>query len=201
MTVAPRTSNGRATRARILQAATDLIAERGVAGTSLDDVRERSHASKSQLYLYFADREALLREAAGQTCEQVVGRHADILENVDSIAGIERYLEALVLRQMQRRTQTGCPIGTLAGQLVNQDEQARLILAQGLGCWEEHLRLALEAMAARGELREGLEPGPLATQTLALLQGGLLLTLVRNDAGQIRLAADAVLALIRAAMR
>ena len=65
MSTTPRTARGRATRERILQAATDLISERGVAGTSLDDVRELARASKSQLYLYFPDRDALLREVAG----------------------------------------------------------------------------------------------------------------------------------------
>lgn len=200
MTAMPRTLNGRATRERILQAATDLIAERGVAGTSVDDVRKRAQASKSQLYLYFADRDALLREVADRTCDRVVTRHAEKLSGVDSLAGIKRYLDAVVDRQVRREIQTGCPIGRLAGQMAAQDDQARLVLAQGLARWEENLRAALAAMAARGELREEIDPAALATQTLALLQGGLLLALVRNDAGQIRLAADAVLVLIHAAM-
>jgi TetR/AcrR family transcriptional repressor of nem operon len=201
MTVAPRTANGRATRERILRAATDLIADRGVSGTSLEDVRKRARASKSQLYLYFTDREALVREVTDQTCDQVVTRHAEKLSGVHSLAGIERYLDALVDRQAERETQTGCPIGTLAGQLARQDEDARRILARGLGRWEQELRAGLDAMAARGELRDEVDPAPLATQTLALIQGGLLLSLVRNDARQIRLAADAVLTLVRAALR
>jgi hypothetical protein len=54
-------------------------------------------------------------------------------------------------------------------------------------------------MAARGELRKDADPSLLATQTLAALQGGLLLTQVRRDPEQLRAAADAALALIRAA--
>jgi len=51
MTEMPRTARGRATRERIVTAAAALIRERGVAGSSLDDVIERAGASKSQLYL------------------------------------------------------------------------------------------------------------------------------------------------------
>ena len=54
-------------------------------------------------------------------------------------------------------------------------------------------------MAARGELRPDTDPALLATQTLAILQGGLLLTQVRRDPNQIRTAADAVLTLIHSA--
>lgn len=200
MTTVPRTANGRATRRRILEAATQLVAERGVAGTSLDDVRTRAHASKSQLYLYFADRDALLSEVAHETCDTVINRQAEVLSGFDSLDGIKRYLNAYVDAQTRREIPAGCPIALLAGQIANQNEQARLNLADGLRRWEEGLRAGLELMAARGELRGDADPASLATQTLALMQGGLLLTQLRRDPDQLRIAADAVLALVSTAL-
>ena len=49
MAAFPKTARGRATRERIVAAASELISERGVAETSLDDVIGRAGASKSQL--------------------------------------------------------------------------------------------------------------------------------------------------------
>jgi AcrR family transcriptional regulator len=196
----PRTARGRATRERILRSATDLISERGIAGTSLDDVRAQAQVSKSQLYLYFPDREALLREVAVSTCDTVIDTQADILAEFDSLAGIERYLTALVELQVQLDRPSGCPIASLAGQLAGQDEESRQILATGLDRWEAGLRTGLESIAARGELKPAADPALLATQTLAILQGGLLLSQVRRDATQMRVAADTVLALIGAAL-
>jgi TetR/AcrR family transcriptional regulator, transcriptional repressor for nem operon len=199
-TSTPRTAKGRATRQRILDAATGLVSEHGVAATSLDDVRERAHASKSQLYLYFPDRDALLREVAASTCDAVIDGQADMLAGFDSLAGIERYLRTIVDFQRAGDRPSGCPIATLAGQLIANDEPSRVILADGLERWEEGLRVGLTRMAARGDLRPGADPATLATQTLAILQGGLLLTQVRRDVSQLELAADTVLALIRAAL-
>lgn len=201
MAAVPRTARGRATRERILRAATELIAEHGVARTSLDDVREHARASKSQLYLYFPDRDSLLREVAGETCDTVLDGQAKVLSRFDSIEGIEHYLDTLVELQVERETPGGCPIASLAGQLADHDEPTRLVLADGLDRWEHGLRGGLEAMAARGELRPEIDPVLLATQTLALLQGGLLLTQVRRDATQMRIATDAVLGLVHAALR
>jgi TetR/AcrR family transcriptional repressor of nem operon len=194
----PRTRPGRATRARIVRAATDLVGERGVAGTSLDDVCERARASKSQLYLYFDDRDDLMRAVAQATCELVMDSQADALAQFDSLGGIESYLEMTVAEQVERRAR-GCPIGSLAPQLAEHDEGARLELADGLARWEQGLRDGLETMAARGELRTNADPSLLAKQTLAILQGGLLLTQVRRDPHELRAAADAALDLIRAA--
>ncbi|HWD70728.1 MAG TPA: TetR/AcrR family transcriptional regulator [Solirubrobacteraceae bacterium] len=200
MSSTPRTARGRATRERILKSATELIAERGIAGTSLDHVRALAEVSKSQLYLYFPDRETLLREVASSTCDGVLDGQADILADFHSPAGIERYLDALVELQFDFERPSGCPIATLAGQLDPQDEQARLILADGMDRWEAGLREGLEQMRDGGELKPGTNPSKLATQTLALLQGGLVLARVRDDAAQMRLAADTALALIRSAV-
>jgi TetR/AcrR family transcriptional regulator, transcriptional repressor for nem operon len=196
----PRTVRGRATRERIVRAAAELVSERGIAGTTLDDVRELAHASKSQLYLYFPDREHLLRAVAESTCDNVLETQADALAGFDSFAGIERYLNAIVVLQVERNT-PGCPIGSLAGQLAERDEASRLILADGLERWELSLRAGLETMAARGDLRAGANSALLASQTLMLLQGGLLLSQVHRDPAQMRIAADAVLELIQAARR
>jgi TetR/AcrR family transcriptional repressor of nem operon len=161
-------------------------------------VRELAHASKSQLYLYFADRDELLRAVAASTCDTVLETQADALAGFDSITGIERYLDGIVALQVERNT-PGCPIGSLAGQLIERDEASRLILADGLKRWELSLRTGLEAMAARDQLRADVDPGLLASQTLLLLQGGLLLSQVHRDPSQMRIAADTVLELIRAA--
>ncbi len=163
-------------------------------------MRELARASKSQLYLYFPDRDALLREVAGLTCDTVIESQAEVLAGFNSVEGLERYLDAIVGLQVERETPIGCPIASLAGQLADHDEQTRLILADGLGRWELGLRKGLEAMAARGELKPEADPSRLATQTLTILQGGLLLTQVRRDAGQMRIAADTVLAVVRAAL-
>lgn len=195
----PRTARGRATRERILRAAVELINEQGVAATSLDDVRERANASKSQLYLYFEDRDALLREVAEATCRMVIDAQATVLDGFDSLSGIERYLDAIVALQIERDARGGCPIGTLAGQLVEHDDTSREILASGFERWQERLHEGLMRMAARGELRADVDPERLANQALTLIQGGLLLTQVRRDPVEIRLAADTVLELVRAA--
>ena len=193
------TGRGRETRERIVRAAAELVAERGVAGTSLDDVRARAHASKSQLYHYFADRDDLMRAVARAVSDDVVGGQAELFAQLDTIDGLRAWSDALVTLQKVRRATGGCPIGSLAGQLAERDEGARLELADGLDRWEAAIRDGLERMASRGELRPGADPAALAQRTLAAVQGGLLLTQIRRDPNQLRAALDGALDSIRAA--
>jgi AcrR family transcriptional regulator len=50
-------------RAKILQATTELLFERGMGGTSVDEISRRSGVAKTTIYRHWATREALLKEA------------------------------------------------------------------------------------------------------------------------------------------
>src|ERR1700747_1212511 len=139
-TKAPATKKGRATRERILQAAAELVAEKGAAGVSLDDVRARTGASRSQLYHYFEDRDDLIRTVVDVTTDAVIDFQGDLLHQLDSWSGIDRWFDALVQLQVDRQARGGCPIGSLAGQLAEQDAGARAAIATGLERWGTHLR-------------------------------------------------------------
>jgi TetR/AcrR family transcriptional regulator, transcriptional repressor for nem operon len=195
----PATKRGRATRERILQAAAELVAEKGAAGMSLDDVSARTGASRSQLYHYFQDRDDLVRAVIDVTTDAVLAVQGELLHQLDSWAGIDRWFDGLVELQVERQARGGCPIGSLAGQLAERDPDARAAIAAGLERWEAHLRDGLTRMKARGKLRASADPAELATATMASLQGGLLLTQVRRDPGQLRIALDAARANLRLA--
>jgi AcrR family transcriptional regulator len=193
----PRTARGRATRGRIVAAAAALIRERGVAETSLDDVIERAGASKSQLYLYFDDRAALLREVIAQNADLVLAAQEPHLSSLDSWKAIRAWLDALVQLQVDGGARGGCAIGSLVGQLAEADEQARQLLNDGFARWEQPLRRGLHSMKKRGKLDRSADPDRLATATLAAIQGGLVLTQARRDPSQLAIALEAAYAHLR----
>jgi TetR/AcrR family transcriptional regulator, transcriptional repressor for nem operon len=197
MTVAePRTDKGRATRNRVLDAATALVFEHGVAGTTLDDVRAAANVSKGQLYHYFADKEDLIHAVIDRTIQQVLNAQP-ALADLSSWTAIAKWFDDLVELQTLRHAVGGCPIGGLAGELAETDEQARAELAAGFDRWEEPLRNGLLEMRSRGKLRRSADPARLATATLAAIQGGLVLTQTRRDPQQLRIALDAAYAHLR----
>ena len=192
----PTTKKGRATRERVLDTATGLVFEHGVAGTSLDDVGGAAGVSKGQLYHYFADKEALIHAVIDRSVEQVLDAQPE-LADLSSWAAIAGWFDALVELQVKRHSVGGCPIGSLAGELAETDEVARQALAAGFDRWEEPLREGLEKMRSQGKLARTADPSRLATATLAAIQGGLVLTQTRRDSQQLRIALDAAYAYLR----
>jgi AcrR family transcriptional regulator len=192
----PTTEKGRQTRSRIINAAADVVAEKGALGASLDDVGVRASASRSQLYHYFDDKSDLLRSVADATNDAVLDGQCDLFAGLDSWAGLVRWADALVDLQVQLGGRGGCPIANLLGQVGERDDNIRVVLASGFDRWEASIRSGLVAMVAAGELRPDTDPDWLATSTLASVQGGLVLTQARRDPLALRRALDGALALV-----
>lgn len=194
----PKTARGRETRERILAAASQLISERGVAETSIDDVLAQAAVSKGQLYHYFEDRAALLRAVVLHNADNVLSFVGGPL---DSWRAIRSLFDEMVALQVERSTRGGCPIGALVGQLAESDEQARIALAESFARWEARLRDGLRSMQLHGKLDAAADPGALATATLAAMQGGLVLAQARRDPEQLAIALDAAYSHLRAHAR
>jgi TetR/AcrR family transcriptional regulator, transcriptional repressor for nem operon len=188
------TERGRASRERIVSAASELIRERGLDETSLDDVIERAGASKSQLYHYFDDRSALLRAVVDHNADSVLGG----LPPLGSWRAIRDWFDSMVALQVERDARGGCTIGALVSQLAEADEGARLALAESFVRWQEHLAAGLRELQAAGKLAPRARVDELATTTLAAIQGGLVLTQTTRDPRQLATALDGAYEHLRA---
>ena len=92
------TARGAATKARIIEAADQLMYERGVASTTLADVRASSGTSKSQLYQHFAEKDALVKEVIEARAEALLSQQRRRLTRVESLRGLELWRDELVER-------------------------------------------------------------------------------------------------------
>ncbi len=169
------TARGAATRSRIVKAAADLIYAHGVDRTSLDEVMAEAGVSKSQLYHYFADKDALVLEVIAFQTERVLSAQQPHLGALDSLRALQLWRDALVQLNASARAK-GCPLGSLVSELANDSEAARKRLAAGFKIWSDCIERGLTKMRERGALTASANPHELAVALLSAVQGGLLLS-------------------------
>lgn len=191
------TTKGSATRRRVVEAAAELVFAHGVARTAIEDVQRRAGVSASQIYHYFTDKEALVLAVIAHQTEAILEAQRPVLDNLDSFVALDQWRDLLIDLQEQRHCVGGCPIGSIAAELADDDPTARADLAIGFERWEAPIRDGLARMRSRGELRADTDTDTLALALLTALQGGLLLTQTRRNTQPLRAGLDAVLAHIR----
>ena len=180
-----------------MAAAAELMYVRGVNATTLDDVRAASSTSKSQLYDHFPDKEELVRAVVAARAAQVIERERGHLQRLRSFRGLVRWRDALLQRNSLRNGAYGCALGSLASELADQDDQARVTLAETFVEWEGLLAAGLRRMRDSGVLGPDADPDRLATGLMAALQGGYLLAETAHDVRPMEIALDMALDHVR----
>ena len=186
------TPKGVRTRARIVEAAAALIHERGVAGATLDDVKEAAEVSGSQMYHYFPDKNDLVQAVIEYQADTIVNRNRRALSSAN---GVEAWRNMVMTAAKRTKAMGGCQLGSLVGQLAESDPEARALIAAGFEQWAAAIGDGLRSLHADGKLAADIDPDDLATTLLATLQGGLLLAQVHRSSRPFETAVNTLLAL------
>lgn len=171
----PLTSRGVLTRRRIVDVAAALVYVNGVEATSLDDVCRGAEVSKSQLYHYFTDKDALTREIITTQSERNLAAQKPQIDEFESLQGFRSWAKNFLSQYQKTGGTGGCPLGSLASELANRSEPARVLLVAGFEAWTSRFERGFERMRASGELGSDANCEELAQAVFAAIQGGLLL--------------------------
>jgi AcrR family transcriptional regulator len=162
----------------------------GVAGTTMDQVVEASGTSKSQLYHYFDDKDALVTAVIKMQAARMLERQEPHLEQLSSLQGLRRWRDAIVPFVNDCQGAHGCEIGSLASELTDRSEPARILINATFQTWESYLAAGIRRMQDRGELDASANASELATGLMAAYQGGYLLSQSARSAQPMTMALD-----------
>lgn len=192
------TRKGLATRARIIEVAARLMFERGVANTSIDQVRRAAEVGGSQISHYFHDKRELTRHVVDARRNDVRDFHTQPkFAALNSIDALQAWADACVADIDAVYRVGGCVYGSLAGELIEADDEIHRDLAAGYNQWIQLFRAGLEEMRDRGDLRSDADPRHLAVSLVAAHQGGALLTHATGDPEPLQAAVNAAVDYVR----
>jgi AcrR family transcriptional regulator len=193
------TRKGLATRSRIIGAATDLMFQQGVAGTSMEDLRSTALVSGSQISHYFQGKRELTRQVIASRRNDVIAFHTQPqLGALDSLQALQAWADACVADADTVYRRGGCVYGSLAGELLEAHDDLLDDLAAGYDQWLELFRAGLTAMREHGELRSDADPRHLAVALVVAHQGGAMITHATGSAEPMRAAVTAAVDYVRA---
>jgi AcrR family transcriptional regulator len=166
--------------------------ERGVANTSIEEVRTTAGVGGSQISHYFRDKRDLTRQVIASRRDDVVAFHTQPeLGALDSVEALQAWADACVGDIDTVYRLGGCVYGSLAGELIDADDEVRDDLADGYDEWLDLFQTGLTDMRRRGDLRSDADPRHLALSLVIAHQGGAMITHATGDAEPLRVAVNA----------
>ena len=177
-----------ATRERIVEAASRLFREHGIAAVGLAKIMAEAGLTVGTFYTHFKSKEALLRESVLRTLRD---RHGD-LEQALRGGDLELAVRAYLSPEHRDAPGAGCPVAALASEVARHPRATRHSFAS-------HMEPSLDALADWLSRRRG---EAMARADAAAFLGLLVGTLQLARATPARAESDAILeAGVRAALR
>lgn len=175
-------SKAEQTRQTIIEKAAVIFNEKGIAGTSIDDVLKASDVAKGCLYGHFENKEELAYASVDYMLGKIRARREAVFSKHSSaIDKIYAYLE-VQRNPLNTLLQGGCPVVNLS---VESDDtnpvikkKLKALYESGFKAFTQVLQDGIDA----GELSDELNAQEFATKLYAAVQGGILISRVMNTA-------------------
>lgn len=173
-----RFAKGAATRAKLLDAAGELLELHGYAGTGLNEIIARSGAPKGSLYHHFPGGKAeLVAAAVTHVGRERAEEIEQVLEGCDSTAEAARLIvDAFATRLEESNFQVGCPIAPVT--LDCADPAVREACG---GVYADWTRLIAGRLKDDGLAHTAADE--LAELALVLIEGALVVSRAERDRG------------------
>lgn len=195
-------SKGAETREMILRKAAPVFNRRGYAGASLSDIMAATGLEKGGIYNHFSSKEELALHAFDYAYAQV--REAFRVALQGKRHAIER-LEAIttVFQAMPDGMPVagGCPVLNTAIEADDTNPALRARARAGMEEWHALIVRIVTRGIERGEVRADVDPEALATLMIAVLEGAIMLSKLRDEMTPMNQAVAFLLGYLQSAVR
>jgi AcrR family transcriptional regulator len=165
-----------ATRARILAAAADVFARRGIHAAGINEVVEAAGASKLTIYKNFGSKDGLVEAVLTDRTQRVRAWHNQAVEQADP--GRDRVLAVfdLVASWYAEAGFRGCAMMNAATEDRGRDGAPRRLAQAHLAFYRDLFHRLLTEAGVR-------DPDTTARQLVVVLEGATLISAVERDPG------------------
>lgn len=185
------------TRQKMVHAAMDLFHRQGVNATSIDQILESSGTGKSQFSHYFKTKDGLVHATLTSLHEAIRKGETPTGYDIDTWKDLERWFQSYIDFQKSVNFERSCPIGTIAADVTDEQENLRREVIDFLTWSRGRLAGFFAGRKRAGELPRTANPEELADFCIAIMQGGMLLTKMKRDSDMFENAARQAKAYLR----
>lgn len=179
---------GENTRKHIIAKSAELFNQKGYAGSSLSDITELTGIKKGGIYRYFASKDEIAVEAyryAGRIVNLAV---KEALEQESTATGrLLVYLQVYANVVEAPPFIGGCPLLNLAIECDDGHPVLRAKARQGLENILDTMKRIISEGVQSGEFKADLDVDALATFTLSVMEGGIMLSKLEGDNRHVRM--------------
>lgn len=167
----------------IISIAREVIHSKGYHATSISDILHAAQIGKGQFYHYFSSKYDLgltvVEDLIKEWDQTLI---IDILQSTDEPKSkLNMMFDWAIKSHAEMDKKSGCPVGNLAIELSEHEEEFRVRINQFFNRWIGAIEVILEEMMEKNKLDSTIDAKKNAQAIIALIEGGILLMKNEQD--------------------
>lgn len=169
------------TRQFIIETAAPLFNEKGIAGTSIDDVLKATKVAKGCLYGHFASKDALSQAMVDHLLQKVADHTMARLNKEDTAEGkLLAYMD-LYKNPLKTVASGGCPIINFGAECDDTNPVIRQKIKEAIQACISMLASIVQSGIDQKEFSASISPVEFATKMFAVTEGGIMISKVTGN--------------------
>jgi AcrR family transcriptional regulator len=169
------------TKNKIVAVALDLFHENGINATSVDDILAASATGKSQFYYYFKSKEGLISAVLESFFKFIKSDGSPIDHEISSWEDLEDFLNFFVTMNKRFDKPRACPLGFIGAELNSSQVELSVQVNEIFDYMKLALKKFFDKAKKNGDFKKNIDADSLADFCLAILQGGLMTSKIRQN--------------------
>lgn len=179
--------DGAATREKILDAAQELILERGYVGMTVEHVLDRVGITKGAFFHHFKTKDDLAKALLRRFADKDARIYSETRERAEKLSDDPLQQMLIFIRLFEemfeslREPYPGCLFASYIYELQQFDDETRGLIEESFRKWRELLKEKFEAIARKYPPRAKIEAASLADAFTVVLEGAFITGKAMNE--------------------
>jgi TetR/AcrR family transcriptional repressor of nem operon len=191
------------TKKMILAVGAEIVHNKGFNNTGIQEVLNRANVPKGSFYFYFQSKNDFGLQLIDFYAQFIYARldEAEALSGVSALDKMQHFFAGFVDLFEKNKCRGGCPIGNMAQEMGDLNEEFRERLQAVYACLQSRIARLLDQARKEGQLRTDVHTRDLAGFMLNAWQGAILQMKVVKSTAPLQSFEEIVFGSLRAFMR
>jgi len=177
---------GAVTREKILRTARHLFHTKGFNAVSISDLVDAVGMQKGSLYYHFSSKDDLARAVFAAASEEFMAFLDRTLTPEGSATALEQFFSSVLDGHIATGFVGGCLFGNTALEMSDSNADFARMVQDVFETWIRKLAFVVEQAQRQDQISKELSSGALATQIIATIEGGIMMSRLKKDETPLR---------------
>lgn len=181
------------TRNFIVEKTAGIFNRKGYAGTSMSDLTEATGLTKGSIYGNFANKDEVALAAFDYNVTRLTqGMDAALAKGKTSIDKLLNMANFYRSEYKNSITQGGCPLLNTTAEADDTHPALKEKVGRSVRAWKKKIENIIRAGKDAGEIRKDVDAATFATEYIALIEGGIMLSRATGNSSMLFTCIDRV---------